>query len=79
MSTYLVAIVVSDFECVSETLPLELSERVNVRVCAKPRSLPLVEYAFGASKDILAFFERLHNVSYPLPKIGQTHNSAYLL
>lgn len=69
MSTYLVALIVSDFSCVHGVANTELSRRVDVNVCARPDAVDQLVYALNVSLKLTEFFESYYNVEYPLPKL----------
>jgi aminopeptidase N len=69
MSTYLVAILVSDFQCAKAIAKPKLSKRVEVGVCARPNAYDQLEYALNASVGALEFLEEFYNIEYPLPKL----------
>ena len=71
MSTYLVALVVSDFVCIKATAHPSLSKSVDVSVCARPNAIEQTSYALNVSTKIIEFFESYYNVEYPLPKSGK--------
>ncbi|XP_078253150.1 aminopeptidase Q-like [Rhinoraja longicauda] len=66
MSTYLVALVISDYGCVNTT-----SNGVEIRVWAEKKAISDGEanYALKVLGPILSFFEEYFNVSYPLSKL----------
>jgi aminopeptidase N len=70
MSTYLVAIVVSDFSCKSGIAHPILSKNVDVSVCARSNAFDQIEYPFEVSLKLIEFFEKHFNIAYPLPKLG---------
>ena len=70
MSTYLVALVVSDFVCINSTARPKLSKSVSVSACARPEFVGQLELALNVSTKIIEFFESYYNVEYPLPKSG---------
>lgn len=70
MSTYLVALVVSDFKCITSQAHPILSKNVSVSVCSRPNALDQLEYAMNNSLRILENFEKFYNIKYPLPKCG---------
>jgi aminopeptidase N len=69
MSTYLVALIVSDFECISGVAKTELSNEVGVSVCARPDAIDQLHYALNVSIRLTEFFESFYQVKYPLPKL----------
>ncbi|CAF1156557.1 unnamed protein product [Didymodactylos carnosus] len=66
MSTYLVAFVVTDFECISA----KTNKNITVSVCGRPEAILNSEgdYALDVGSDVLTYFEESYNVSYPLTK-----------
>jgi aminopeptidase 2 len=70
MSTYLVALIVSDFKCKETYATLKLTQPVKVRVCARPDAAHQLSFSLNVSTKIFQFFEEFYNVSYPLPKLG---------
>jgi len=64
MSTYLVAITVGDFRCVSGE-----SEKVPIRVCATPGKEKLATFALEATGHILKSFNRYYGIKYPFGKL----------
>lgn len=57
MSTYLVAIVVSEFECRENTMK-------NFSVCVRPEKHPLTEYALNFGQKMLRKFDELFDYEY---------------
>lgn len=76
MSTYLVAILVSDFKCKSGVAQTVLSPKVHV--CTKPSAYNQLDYGRTAAIKLLEYFERLFKIEYPLPKLGKAKNSLKL-
>ena len=70
MSTYLVALIVSDFKCIKSVAQPALSHHVDVSVCSRPEAVNQLNYALNVSTRILEFFESFYNIEYPLPKAG---------
>ena len=70
MSTYLVALVISDFKCITQTAHPILSKNVSVSVCSRPNAIDQVDYAMKNAIPILEYFETFYNIKYPLPKCG---------
>ncbi len=73
MPTYLVALVISDFECLSETVASmgELG-KVDVRVCGRADAVASgqLDYSLQVATKVIKFFEEFYGVKYPLPKCG---------
>jgi aminopeptidase N len=69
MSTYLVAVIVSDFKCMHTEAKPALSRQVSVSLCARPNAIEQLQYALNVSAKITEFFESYYNVRYPLPKL----------
>ncbi|CAF1683910.1 unnamed protein product, partial [Adineta ricciae] len=69
MSTYLVAFVVTDFECVSGTTP----NNITVNICGRPDAILNGDgnYALEVSVKVIPYYELSYNVSYPLSKCDQ--------
>lgn len=71
MSTYLVAILVSDYECENGNADTPLSGKVDVAVCVRPNAFNQIDFAVESAKYFIAFFEEYFNIKYPLPKLGK--------
>lgn len=69
MSTYLVAVLISDFRC-KEGISQSDYSNVAVKVCARPNAFNELDLALDSSVNILAFFENFYQVKYPLAKLG---------
>ncbi|VDD76479.1 unnamed protein product [Mesocestoides corti] len=65
MSTYLVAMVVGDFEYVSSNV----ENGVEVRVYTPPGKKAFGEYALEVATKSLPFYTKLFDCNYPLPKL----------
>ena len=64
MVTYLVALVVSEFECIRSTIDNR------VQVCAAPGRADKLQYALAKTPEILRFYEKDYfEIAYPLPKL----------
>jgi aminopeptidase N len=66
MSTYLVALLVGDFECVTGS-----AEGIPLRVCATPGQQALTTFALEATKGVLSFYNRYYGIKYPFEKLDQ--------
>jgi aminopeptidase N len=71
MSTYLVALIVSDFKCIKTLARPVLSKNVEINVCARPNAVDQISYALNVSTKLIEFFEAYYNIEYPLPKSGK--------
>jgi len=64
MSTYLVALLVGDFKCLSGQ-----SDGVPVRVCATPDKVRLGAYALDLAEHTLHYYDEYFGIKYPMPKL----------
>ncbi|CAF1270409.1 unnamed protein product, partial [Rotaria sp. Silwood1] len=66
MSTYLIAFVVTDFECVSNVT----STNIEVNICGRPEAIQKGEgnFALQVSTEVIPYYEQSYNISYPLSK-----------
>ena len=64
MSTYLVAFLVGDFQCVSGS-----SDGVPIRACATPDKVQLGKYAVTAAEFVLHYYDTYFGIKYPMPKL----------
>lgn len=66
MSTYLIAFVLTDFECVSSVTPAN----IEVSVCGRPEAILNGEgdFALEVSTKVIPYYEQSYNISYPLSK-----------
>ena len=78
MSSYLVALLVSDFKCIKSVAHPIYSKNINVSVCARPNAIDQLSYALDVGVKVIEYFESYYNVEYPLPKSGEScsHHSA---
>ena len=74
MSTYLVALVISDFECITQVVP-NIGEygKVDVRVCGRSDEVAKgqLNYALEIATKLIKFYEEYYGLKYPLPKCGK--------
>jgi aminopeptidase N len=73
MSTYTVAFIISDFDCMSATVNNTLSKNVNIQACARKNALVQAEYLFNVSLNLINYYELLFDVAYPLPKMDHVN------
>ncbi len=64
MSTYLVALAVGDFACLTGG-----ADGVPIRVCATPDKVHLGRYALGAAEYIMGWLNRYFSIRYPFEKL----------
>ena len=68
MSSYLVALVISDFVCINETV--QGIGKVEVNVCGRANAIEKLNYALEISTKTIKFLESIYGVQYPLKKAG---------
>jgi aminopeptidase N len=64
MSTYLVAFLVGDFQCVSGQ-----SDGTPIRACATPDKVKYAKFALSASEFVLHYYNTYFGIKYPMPKL----------
>jgi len=64
MSTYLVAMMLGDFQCLEGS-----ADDIPIRVCAVPEKKELGAYALVATENILRYFDRYYYAKYPFEKL----------
>jgi puromycin-sensitive aminopeptidase len=64
MSSYLVAMMVGDFQCVEGG-----ADGIPVRVCAVPEKKHLLSYALTSAENILKFYDNYYSIKYPFHKL----------
>ena len=64
MSTYLVAMMVGDFKCVSDQ-----EQGIPIRVCSTPDKVQYTKIALGDAKDILRYYNQYYGIKYPFKKL----------
>ena len=70
MSSYLVALVVSDFECINATAIAGLNGTLPIRSCSRPNAINQTEFSLDVGTKIINYLEKLCGIKYPLPKLG---------
>ncbi len=66
MSTYLVALAVGDWKCISDE-----QDGIALRVCSVPGKEAQGRYALDATKHILEFYDHYYGIKYPFKKLDQ--------
>lgn len=64
MSTYLLAFLVGDFQCVSGE-----SEGVPIRACATPDKVQMGKFAVTSAEYFLHYYNQYFGIKYPMPKL----------
>ncbi len=64
MSTYLVAFLVGDFQCVSGQ-----SDGTPIRVCTTPDKVQYGHFALSAAEFVLHYYNNYFGIRYPMPKL----------
>jgi aminopeptidase N len=64
MSTYLVAFLVGDFQCLSGS-----SDGVPIRACATPDKVQMGAYALKGAEFFLHYYDTYFGIKYPMPKL----------
>ena len=71
MSSYLLGLIICDFECLTKTVPnIGVYGQVEVSVCGQYDAIKSgrLNYALNVSQNIIEFYEKFYNVKYQLPK-----------
>ena len=64
MSTYLVAFLVGDFQCLSGE-----SDGTPIRACATPDKVQMGRFALSVAEFVLHYYNNYFGISYPMPKL----------
>ncbi len=64
MSTYLLAFLVGDFQCLAGK-----SDNVPIRVCATPDQVQYGKFALKATEYVLHYYDTYFGIKYPMPKL----------
>jgi aminopeptidase N len=64
MSSYLVAMLVGDFQCLSGSV-----DEIPIRVCAVPEKRDMGTFALSAAENILKFYDSYYYTKYPFQKL----------
>ena len=64
MSTYLVAFLVGDFQCMKGE-----SDGVPIRACATPDKVQYTGYALKTAEFVLHYYDTYFGIKYPMPKL----------
>ncbi|XP_026670128.1 glutamyl aminopeptidase-like isoform X2 [Ceratina calcarata] len=69
MSTYLVAFLVSDFECLGSEVKLLNKSKIPITVCVRPMYKHKVAFALNFTVKAMKFYLKTFQIDYPLPKL----------
>lgn len=72
MSTYLVAFLVSDFECLGTHMNLLNESKIPVAVCVRPMFKQKAAFALNVTIKAMKFYLETFQIDYPLPKLGNS-------
>jgi aminopeptidase N/puromycin-sensitive aminopeptidase len=64
MSTYLVALLVGDFQCLSGS-----SDGVPIRACTTPDQVQYAAFALKTAEYVLHYYNNYFGIKYPMPKL----------
>jgi aminopeptidase N len=64
MSTYLVALLVGEFQCIEGGV-----DGIPIRVCAPPGKEQLGRFALKAAEESVGFYDRYYGIKYPFAKL----------
>ena len=64
MSTYLVAFLVGDFQCISGK-----SDGTPIRVCGTPDKVQYAQFALSTAEYVLHYYNTYFGIKYPMPKL----------
>jgi aminopeptidase N len=70
MSTYLVAVIISDYACKDGTAKPSDNRSIDIQVCARSNAQDELDLALEASIGMSEFFEKYYGIAYPLRKLG---------
>jgi hypothetical protein len=72
MSTFIIGLLISDFECTERKIA-NLTTPLNVTACSRPDAINDLKYALNISTYIIEYLENFCNISYPLPKLRELY------
>jgi aminopeptidase N len=70
MSTYLVALVISDFKCKYGLANAGPTGKVNVSACGRPNAFNQLDYGLTLAIKVLEDYEKYFGIDYTLKKLG---------
>ncbi|XP_076628458.1 glutamyl aminopeptidase [Colletes latitarsis] len=69
MSTYVVAFLLSDFECLLANATLLNGTTFPLNVCARPMYKHKATFALNVAVRVMEYYSSVFNIDYPLPKL----------
>jgi aminopeptidase N len=70
MSTYLVALVVADYECIDNQIDMPVSKtKLSSSTCARSNAVNQINLASNSSISLVQYFEKYFDTTYPFPKL----------
>lgn len=70
MSSYLVSLVISDFECLYGEAKAGISGKIDVRMCGRPEVFRKLHSALKHTIKQLEIQEKYFGIEYPFTKLG---------
>ena len=70
MSSYLVALVVSDFVCIKGLANAGLNGSLSIGSCGRPNAQNQLFFGLDVGIKSIEYFQSLFDIKYPLPKLG---------
>jgi aminopeptidase N len=74
MSTYLIGIFITDFQCKSDSANAGVNQSLVLKACARLTAFNKLDYPLKASVRSIEYLQRLLGIPYPLPKLGMSHD-----
>ena len=71
MSSYLVALIVSDFKCTNGNASAGVADNLPVSSCGRPNAQNQLDFGLDVAINSIQYFEGLYQLKFPLPKIGK--------
>jgi aminopeptidase N len=70
MSSYLFALIVSDFQCIKGLANAGLNGSLLIGSCGRPNVRDQLPFSLDAGIKSMEYLQRLYDIKYPLPKYG---------
>jgi aminopeptidase N len=70
MSSYLVALIVSDFVCISDNANAGLTGNLPIGSCGRPNAKSQLNFGLDVAVKSMEYFQNLYQLEFPLPKCG---------